>query len=156
MLGKSAIKVQKALKSLGFKNRVIEIPTSTRTSTEAAEAVGCKVGQIAKSLIFKTEKKEVPILIIASGANRVDKEIIRDVISEKIELADADFVREKTGFVIGGVPPIGHLDNIRTFIDEDLLQYEEIWAAAGAPNAVFMLTPDDLIRMTGGVVISVK
>jgi len=149
-------KVKDVLESLGFSNQIIEIPQSTRTSKEAAEAVGCQVRQIAKSLVFRTKKNKEPIIIIASGSNRVDEEIIKDVIGEEIEIADADFVSETTGFVIGGVPPVGHSQKIRTFIDEDLLECDEIWAAAGTPNAVFMLVPEELLKMTEGEVVSVK
>lgn len=156
MLAKSAQKVKETLKSMGFSNQVVEILVSTRTSKEAAEAVGCQVGQIAKSLVFKTKKSKNPIIIITSGSNHVDEEIMSDFIEEEIEMADADFVREVTGFVIGGIPPVGHIRKIRTFIDEDLLEYEEIWAAAGTPNTVFMLTPDELLNMTKGEVVSVK
>ena len=152
----SARRVQQALKALGFAYQVLQLPASTRTAREAAEAVGCTVGQIAKSLVFKTRRTQRPILVIASGANRVDEKRLAALVGEPVEKADADFVREKTGFAIGGVPPIGHKEPLETFIDEDLLQYEEIWAAAGHPHAVFRLTPGDLQTMTQGRVVAVK
>lgn len=152
----SAKKVQKAISQLGFSHKVIELVQATRTAVEAAQAVGCQIGQIAKSLVFKTQHSNKPILVIASGVNRVNEEIVGKIVGESIQMAGADFVREKTGFAIGGVPPIGHKERIETFIDEDLLQYEEIWAAGGNPRAVFKLTPSDLVRMTGGRVVSIK
>jgi len=155
-LSPSAQKVQDALKALGFPNEVMELQTSTRTSAEAAQTVGCQVGQIAKSIIFRRKQTDKPILVIASGSNRVNEKRIEELISEPLGKADATFVRQKTGFVIGGVPPIGHLNKLDIFIDEDLLQYEEIWAAAGSPNAVFKLIPSDLIKMTNGRVVLIK
>jgi len=155
-LSPSAEKVQEALQKLGFKNEVLELQTTTRTSAEAARAVGCEVGQIAKSIVFRTIKTDRPVLVIASGPNRINEKRIEEKVSEPIGKADADFVREKTGFVIGGVPPVGHKEKMQIFIDEDLLRYQEIWAAAGTPNALFKLTPSELIRMTGGEVISIK
>ncbi len=154
-LSSSAQKVQDALQSLGLSLQVVELPDSTRTAVEAAQAIGCQVGQIVKSLVFKAKRGERPILVIASGANRVNEKIIEALISEPLGKADADFVRQRTGFVIGGVPPLGHSEPLETFIDEDLFQYEEIWAAAGTPHAVFRLKPADLPRMTGGKVIKI-
>ncbi len=155
-LSPSASKVQETLKALGFQNQVIELEVTTRTSIEAAEAVGCRVGQIAKSILFRGTQTGRPILVIASGSNRIDEKKVERWISEPLSKGDATFVREKTGFVIGGVPPVGHPERIEIFIDEDLLQYGEIWAAAGTPNALFKLSPTDLVRMTGGRVIPVK
>lgn len=155
-LSPSAKKVQETLRELGFNNEVLEFQTPTRTSADAARAVGCEVGQIAKSILFRTMKTDRPVLVIASGPNRINEKRIEEKTSEPIGKADADFVRRKTGFVIGGVPPVGHAEKMEIFIDEDLLKYEEIWAAAGTPNAVFKLTPSELIRMTGGQIISVK
>jgi len=154
-LSSSALKVQQALHALGMQLEVIELPDSTRTSQEAAQALGCQVGQIAKSIIFQVITSHRPILVIASGSNRVNEKVIAELIGETIGKADADFVRSRTGFVIGGVPPVGHIECLETFIDQDLLRYREIWAAAGTPHAVFRLTPDDLLRMTNGLVIKV-
>jgi len=156
LLSPSAQKVQDALKSLGFPNQIIELQSTTRTSAEAAQAVGCRVEQIAKSIVFQGKQTHKPILVIASGPNRVNEKKIAEFVSEPLGEADADYVRNRTGFVIGGVPPIGHLEKLEIFIDEDLLQYEETWAAAGNPNAVFRLTPSDLIKMTAGRVVTIK
>ena len=155
-LSPSAQKVQDVLRDLGFALTVIEHSESTRTAQEAAERVGVKLGQIVKSLIFKGKATGKPILVLTSGANRVDEKRIKEYAGEKIERADANFVREVTGYAIGGVPPIGHANPMETYLDEDLLQYDLIWAAAGTPNAVFELTPGDLQKMTGGTVKCVK
>ena len=155
-LSPSARRVQEALSALGFSLQVVELPASTRTAVEAAQAVGCDVGQIVKSLLFKGERSNRPILILVSGANRVDLEKIALLVSEPLGKADADFVRQHTGFAIGGVPPLGHTETLDTYIDTDLLQYALIWAAAGTPNAVFSLSPADLPAMTHGRVIEVK
>ena len=155
-LSPSAQKVQETLTQQGFACQVMELPDSTRTSPEAAQAVGCQVGQIAKSLIFRARQSDRPILVIASGANRVNEKKLAALLGEPIERADADWVRERTGFAVGGIPPVGHSEPLTTFVDQDLMQYAEIWAAAGTPHAVFCLTPTDLARMTGGSVISVK
>jgi prolyl-tRNA editing enzyme YbaK/EbsC (Cys-tRNA(Pro) deacylase) len=154
-LSPSAQKVQQALQAMGFELQVVELPDSTRTAAEAAQAVGCQVGQIVKSLVFKAKRSERPVLVVASGVNRVNEKAIEALIGEPLGRADADFVRQRTGFAIGGVPPVGHSERLETFIDEDLLQHTEIWAAAGTPNAVFRLTPDDLVQMTGGRVVKI-
>lgn len=155
-LSSSAQRVQEALSELGLTLQVVELPESTRTAAEAAAAIGCTVGQIAKSLIFKTKVTEKPVLVIASGSNRVDEQAIAAFIGEKITKADADFVRQHTGFAIGGVPPVGHVEELLTLIDADLLAYDDIWAAAGTPHAVFKLTGEDLVRATGGQIVGVK
>ena len=155
-LKSSAQKVQKALQARGLNCEVIQMQKTTRTAKDAAQAVGCEVGQIVKSLIFKSKRSRKPILVVASGVNRVNEKAIGEQISEPVNMADPEFVRETTGFAIGGVPPVGHLQPLMIFIDEDLLQYEEIWAAAGTPRAVFKLTPADLKAITNGSVISVK
>jgi len=154
-LSASALKVQQALNTIGLTLEVVELPGSTRTAQEAAQAVGCQVGQIAKSIIFQALASHRPILVIASGPNRVNEKVIEELVGEAIGKADADFVRQRTGFVIGGVPPIGHSEHLESFVDRDLLVYQEIWAAAGTPHAVFRLTPGDLLRMTSGIVIQV-
>jgi len=152
----SAQKVQNALQARGFSYSVVELPDSTRTAKEAAEAIGCGVEQIVKSLIFRGKQSNKPILVVASGTNRVNEKQLGALAGEPIGKADADFVRQHTGFAVGGVPPLGHSKPIETFIDEDLLQYKEIWAAAGTPFAVFRLTPADLKIMTSGQVTSIK
>lgn len=148
----SATRVQQALKERGFDFQVVEMPASTRTAQDAAQAVGCTVGQIAKSLIFRGAASGAAILVIASGTNRVNEQLLAALAGESIQRADADFVRAQTGFAIGGVPPAGHNTPLKTFIDRDLLQYAAIWAAAGTPNAVFELDPAGLQALTGGVV----
>jgi prolyl-tRNA editing enzyme YbaK/EbsC (Cys-tRNA(Pro) deacylase) len=149
-LSSSPGRVQAALAERGFALEVLELPQSTRTAADAASAIGCRVGQIAKSLVFKASLTGQPLMVVASGANRVDEWRIQELHGEGIIKADADFVRTHTGFVIGGVPPVGHLQPMAIYLDEDLLQYDWIWAAAGTPRAVFRLKPPDLVRMTGG------
>jgi prolyl-tRNA editing enzyme YbaK/EbsC (Cys-tRNA(Pro) deacylase) len=155
-LSSSAQKIQDQLKSLGYEYTVIEHNESTRTAQEAADRAGCELGQIVKSLIFQGRDSGKPILVLTSGANRVDEKRISEYAGEPIRRADADFVRLVTGFAIGGVPPVGHLQKMETYIDEDFLQYPTIWAAAGTPNAIFELQTGDLQRMTHGQVVRVK
>jgi len=155
-LSASAQRVQAALAAAGFTLAVVELPQSTRTSAEAAAAVGCAVGQIAKSIIFRAVTSDRPVLVLASGPNRVDEAAVGALLGEPLSKADAAFVRARTGFVIGGVPPVGHAEPLPTYIDEDLLAYDEIWAAAGTPNAVFKLTPQQLVSLTGGTVAKIK
>lgn len=154
-LKSSAQRVQDAIRALGYENQVQELPDSARTAAEAAEAVGCHVAQIAKSLIFRGAESGTPILIIASGANRVNEKRMARVIGEKLRKPDADFVREKTGFAIGGVPPLAHAEPLTTYLDETFWEHSRIWAAAGHPHALFSLTPDELLAMTGGTVVSI-
>jgi len=154
-LGSGARKVQEALRALGLSGDVVEFAETTRTSAEAAKRVGCEVGQIAKSLVFRAQPSGRPVLVIASGANRVNEWRVGVLLKEVLEKAPAALVRQATGFAIGGVPPVGHPGPLTTYIDEDLMQYAEIWAAAGTPNAVFKLIPADLVRITGGKVIKV-
>jgi prolyl-tRNA editing enzyme YbaK/EbsC (Cys-tRNA(Pro) deacylase) len=155
-LSPSAQKIQDQLMSLGYDYTVVEHSESTRTAQEAADRAGCALGQIVKSLIFKGTDSGKPILVLTSGANRVDEKRISSYAGEAIVRADADFVRAVTGFAIGGVPPVGHIQKMETYIDEDFLQYPTIWAAAGTPNAIFELKTDDLQKMTNGNVAQVK
>ncbi len=155
LLSDSAQKVQHALSQRGVACTVVELPDSTRTSQEAAQAIGCLVEQIAKSLVFQTKTTKRPVLVVASGANRVNEKKLRDLLSEPVKKADAGFVREHTGFAIGGVPPAGLSKPMEIFIDEDLFKYEEIWAAAGTPHAVFKLTAADLVKITRGKVVTI-
>ena len=155
-LSSSARRVQEALGKLGFTLAVVELPQSTRTAAEAASAVGACVGQIVKSLIFRGATSGRAILVLASGSNKVDEAKVATLLGEPLAKADADFVRAHTGFVIGGVPPVGHLEPMPTFIDEDLLAYDSLWAAAGTPNAVFKLAPRELVGMSQGTVGSMK
>lgn len=146
----SAQRVQDALLAAGSQHQVVELTETARSAAEAAAAVGCTVAQIAKSLVFKGRTSGRAVLVIASGANRVDLAKVQALLGEPLDRADPDFVRAETGFAIGGIPPVGHAKALTTVIDEDLLEHERIWAAAGHPNAVFPLTPAELVRLTGG------
>ena len=141
--------------SFGINARVIELPASTRTAPEAAKAVGCRVEQIAKSLVFRGQTSGRAVLVITGGANRVDEEKLAALVGEPVRPAEPDFVRERTGFSIGGVPPVGHFKSIETFLDEDLFHLEEIWAAAGTPNSVFKIRFADLVAVAGGRVVAI-
>ena len=155
ILQASAARVQAALDAKGVHARVVEMPATTRTAADAAKAVECEVGQIAKSLVFRGVSSGEAILVITSGANRVDEALVARAAGERIEKASADFARERSGYAIGGVPPIGHATRMRTFVDQDLLGYDLIWAAAGTPNTVFQFSAFELPRMTEGTVIAV-
>jgi prolyl-tRNA editing enzyme YbaK/EbsC (Cys-tRNA(Pro) deacylase) len=155
-LSSSAQKIQDLLSKLGSNFQVIEFTESTRTAQEAADRVGCQVGQIVKSMIFKSQGSDKGILVLTSGANRVDEKKISEYTQETIKRADSDFVRSMTGFAIGGVPPVGHAHPLETYIDEDLMQYDSVWAAAGTPNAVFKLSSSNLVKITLGKIVRVK
>ena len=155
-LSLTAQKIQDALRALGYDYTVIEHAESTRTAQEAADRAGCELGQIVKSLIFRGKTSGKPILVLTSGANRVDEKRIAAYAGEPIGRAVADFVRAATGFAIGGVPPIGHTQKMETYLDEDFLQHQTIWAAAGMPNAIFELRTEDLQKITDGKVARVK
>ena len=156
VLSAAAQRVQDALKAMGVACQVVELPESTRSATEAAQAIGCRVEQIVKSLVFRGHSTNRPILAVVSGGNRVDEEKLALLVAEPVAKADAEYVRQRTGYAIGGVPPVGHVESLVCVVDEDLLQYEQIWAAAGTPRAVFRLTPADLQRITDGRVVSIK
>lgn len=149
MASQSTRKVQEALARHGLDVRVADMPGSTRTARDAALAVGCTVGQIAKSLVFAAEDGSL-LLAITSGSNRVDVGRLAAVVGSTVRMADPDTVRQATGFAIGGVAPVGHARPLPVVIDEDLLQYEQIWAAAGTPRSVFPIAPDRLVEITGG------
>jgi prolyl-tRNA editing enzyme YbaK/EbsC (Cys-tRNA(Pro) deacylase) len=155
-LGPSVRRVQEALAAAGGRHTIVALEQSARTSAEAAQAVGCRVDQIAKSLVFRGVATDRAVLVIASGVNLVDEAKVAGLIDEPIARAGAEFVRARTGFAIGGVAPVAHAEPVTILIDEDLMQWPEIWAAAGHPNTVFRLTPADLVRMTGGRVASVR
>lgn len=156
-LSPSAQKVQDLLNERGFSHlEVQELSQSTRTAQEAADAVGCTVGQIVKSLIFRGASSQKPYLLLVSGLNRVDVHGVEERLGEKLEKPDADYVRQVTGFAIGGVPPFGHSTPLSAVIDPDLLQYPKVFAAAGTPNAIFGLSPNELVDITGGQTIAVK
>lgn len=149
-LSKSAQRVQDFLLKQGDGFDVRELASSTRTALDAANSIGCAVAQIAKSLVFRDRATGDPVLVVASGANRVDPAKVRAATSLELQRADGNFVKDRTGFAIGGIPPVGHGTPLRTVLDQDLRQYDEIWAAAGTPHAVFRLTPDRLGALTNG------
>ncbi len=149
-LSDSANRVQSFLLEMGFLFEVRELPGSTRTAQEAADSIGCDVAQIAKSLVFREKESGQPVLVIASGSNRVDLAKIGSVTGLKLVKADGGYVKERVGYAIGGIPPAGHNEPLETLLDIDLMKYEVIWAAAGTPFAVFQLKPADLQPMTNG------
>jgi prolyl-tRNA editing enzyme YbaK/EbsC (Cys-tRNA(Pro) deacylase) len=151
----SAERVQHALAAAGLDSAVVELAVAARTSQQAADALGIEVGQIAKSLIFRAVPSGRAVLVIAAGDRRVDEARIGALVGETIERAPPEFVREHSGFAIGGVAPLAHPAPLTTLIDEHLLKWDRIWAAAGHPHTVFPLAPPDLVRITGGRVISV-
>jgi prolyl-tRNA editing enzyme YbaK/EbsC (Cys-tRNA(Pro) deacylase) len=155
-LSPSAQKVQDALAMQGYPFTVQESGVHTRTAQQAAELVGCELAQIVKSLIFKGADTGKPILVLTSGANCVDEGLISQYAGEPIRRADPDFVRAVTGFAIGGVPPLAHPQPMDTYLDEDLMHFDSLWAAGGTPNALFQLTPSALRVMTAGRVARVR
>lgn len=157
----STERVQAALEAAGIGLSICTYPASTRTAADAAAAIGCAVGQIVKSLIFRANPSGLPVLVLASGANRVDEARITAALAEThagetLGKADAAFVRQVTGFAIGGVAPVGHLTPPITFIDADLQRYPQIWAAAGSPNTVFALSFLQLQHLTGGKMLTIS
>lgn len=154
-VSQATVAVEKALRDNGLTPTIVHFSESTRTAQEAANAIGCTVPQIVKSLIFVATLSRTPVLVLTSGSNRVNEKKIAEYVGEPIERASADLVREATGFAIGGVAPIGHRMPLRTFIDADLRNFSELWAAAGTPHTVFSITPHDLERITGGTVVVV-
>lgn len=151
----SVKRVEEVLRSLNIPVTVQELPNSTRTAKEAAAAANCQVGQIVKSLVFQTATSQKPILILTSGANQVDEKLVGAQLGEEIQFAPPDFVREETGFAIGGVSPYGLIKEIPIYIDRDLLDHPIIWAAAGSNHAIFSIQPQNLVSTTGCQVISV-
>jgi len=145
---------QAALTALGLERSVVELSVEARTSQQAADAVGVGVGQIAKSLVFTVDG--APVMVVASGINRVDERKLAKLAGGKVKRADADLVRRVTGYAIGGVPPFAHEQEIPVWVDEDLLAHPLIYAAAGVPECVFPLTPDELVQATRGQVVDVK
>jgi prolyl-tRNA editing enzyme YbaK/EbsC (Cys-tRNA(Pro) deacylase) len=152
-LSPSAQRVEDALAARGLGGRVVELGETTRSAAEAAAALGCRVEQIVKSLVFRTASHR-PLLVAVGGASRVDEGALAALAGEPVERPDADFVRRRTGFAIGGVPPVGHAEELDVLVDGGLLAEGELWAAAGTPNAVFRLSPDELVALTGGRVVA--
>ncbi len=149
-LSDSAKRVQDFLLSKNFSFVVKELPGSARTAQEAADSIGCAVAQIAKSLVFRDEETGLPVLVIASGSNRVDTAKIELETGLRLGKADGKYVKERVGYAIGGVPPVGHNEQLESILDTDLKKYDVIWAAAGTPFAVFQLKPADLEPLTNG------
>lgn len=143
-------RVVQALRAAGVESPIVELPGAARTAKLAAEFLGCEVGQIANSLIFRGADTGTPILVMSSGARRVDTGRLAAIAGEPMAKADAQFVRDATGFAIGGVAPVGHTCAVRTFVERSLAAYAEVWAAAGHPNTVFRLAYAELVRITGG------
>jgi prolyl-tRNA editing enzyme YbaK/EbsC (Cys-tRNA(Pro) deacylase) len=154
-LSEAAQRVQDALRSGGFANTVLELDVPVRTAAAAAEAVGCTPAQIVKSLVFQGAVSGVPVLVVASGGHRVSETRLAALLGEPVAMGPAKFVREVTGFAIGGIPPIAHARTLDTIVDAHLLRLGDLWAAAGHPNSVFKLTGDELVRMTNGRVAEV-
>lgn len=155
-LKEAAQRVQDAAGRLGLAVEVVEMTQSTRTAEEAAAAAGCVVGQIVKSLVFRGKQTGKPFLLLVSGANRVNEKAVAKVLGETLTRPDAQYVRDLTGYAIGGIPPLGHREPIDTWIDEDLLQYASVWAAAGTPESIFKVAPTDLQAKTGAKILVVK
>jgi len=149
------IDFKKILQEYGLENNVVIFDNSTKTAQEAADQIGVEIGQIGKSIILKLNNE--PVIVIVSGENKISIEKLEKLIGEIIEKADADFVYEKTGFSIGGVPPFGHKEKIKhMFLDEDLLNYQEIWCAAGTPFSVFKISSQRLIEITQAKLVNIK
>lgn len=150
----SVQRVREALARAGVVTEIVELPGAARTAKAAAGFLGCDVAQIANSLVFRAQPSDAAILVMSSGACRVDVARLAAVLGETAGKADAQFVRERTGFAIGGVPPVGHVAPLRTFIEESLASHRELWAAGGHPHTVFRLTFAELLRITGGAPLS--
>lgn len=153
-LPESAQRVADMLRRIGHGQPVVLLPASGRTSAEAAAGLGCRVAEIAKSIIFRRLADDTAVMVVASGANRVDEGKVAALVGP-LGKADAGFVRAHTGYAIGGVCPIGHLRETLVLVDEDLLRFASIWAAAGHPHAVFALSPQELLAMTGAQAVDV-
>lgn len=146
----SVQKVQRALHAAGVEAGIVMLADAARTSQQAADALGIEIGQIAKSLVFRARDSGRAVLIIASGARRVDERKVAQLIGEKIERAAPEFVRERTGYAIGGIPPLGHATPLLVLLDRSLEGYETVWGAAGHPHSVFPIAPAVLFRIAGG------
>ncbi len=153
-LSKKSKIVQDHLLKFGLKTEVVEFSESTKTAQEAADAIGCEIGQIVKSLVFRN--KDQGLLFLVSGKNNLNVDRVSRDLRIEIKKADAEFVKEKTGFSIGGVPPVAHQTKLETYIDQDLLAYNEVWAAAGMPFAVFRLESRMLQPLTNGKIIKIN
>jgi len=155
-LPRACQQVQAAANAASLDIEIRIMPDSTRTAEEAAAACGTTVGQIVKSLVFQGKESGRAILLLVSGSNRVKENLVAKHVGEKIVRPDADFVRKITGFAIGGIPPLGHAEPMATWMDEDLLAYSTVFAAAGTPNAIFAADPSRLREACGATVIAVR
>ena len=156
-MNESVARVQEALRAFGGAHTIVELTEPARTAADAARLLGCRVEQIANSLVFTIPARAAAILVMASGGRRVDPACVARALGEAVGKADAEFVRTRTGFAIGGVAPVGHTTPpAEILVDEELLAWPEIWAAGGHPHTVFRLTPDELVRLTGGRVVKVR
>jgi prolyl-tRNA editing enzyme YbaK/EbsC (Cys-tRNA(Pro) deacylase) len=153
-LSGTASRFAEELRQRGVPNKVVEMPASTRSAAEAAAAIGCDISQIVKSLVFRSVAHDEPVLVLASGADRVDEARLAEIVGP-VERATANFVRARTGFAIGGVPPVGHAERIDTYLDEHLLDHDVVWAAAGTPRAVFPIEPRELLQLASAKVVAV-
>lgn len=151
----SVARVRAALRAAGHPDTIAAFPAGTRTAEDAARAVGCSVAEIAKSLVFRRQGSDRPVLVIASGANRVDEAKVAALVGAAVERASGRWVRETTGFAIGGVAPVGHAVSPIVLVDAALMGFARIWAAAGSPRHVFATTPADLVRLSGGQVADI-
>jgi prolyl-tRNA editing enzyme YbaK/EbsC (Cys-tRNA(Pro) deacylase) len=149
----SVARVQQALADAAIAARIVELPASARTSADASRAIGCAVDQIAKSIVFRRADTGDAVLVLLRGGDRVDTAALAAHVGGQVQRASPDFVRETTGFVIGGVAPLGHATSVHVIIDEGLLRYDLVWAAAGTPNAVFSADPRQLAKL--GTLLSV-
>ena len=151
----SVMRVAAALRAAGIDSPIVELPGAAHPAKLAAQFLGCELGQIANSLVFRAKPSDAAILVMSSGAKRVDMGKLAAAVGEEVGKADAEFVRASTGLAIGGVAPVGHTGSLRTFVERSLAAWPEIWAAAGHPNTVFRLTYADLVRITRGEEVSV-
>lgn len=149
-------RVERALAECGISTEVVEFPQGTRTSADAANAIGCSVSQIAKSVVLRAKQSDLPVVVVASGANRVCEKKVSALIGEPVGRADAEFVRKKTGFAIGGVAPLGHLGEVHLLIDRDLMEIDPLWAAAGTPSTVFRIAAKQLAALPSARLADVK
>lgn len=149
----SVERVRAALAAAGVAAGIVELPGAARTAKAAADYLGCSVAQIANSLVFRAEASGAAVLVMSSGARRVDTDALARIVGEPVGKADADFVRAHTGFAIGGVAPLGHAGTLRRYVERSLAAHDEVWAAAGHPHTVFRLTYAELLRVTGGAEI---
>ena len=151
----SVERVRIALAQSGIRSEIIELPGAARTARAAAEFLGCDIAQIANSLVFRAQASDAALLVMSSGARKVDVAKLAAIVGEPIGKADAEFVRARTGFAIGGVAPVGHVSELRRYVERSLAAHRELWAAGGHPHTVFRLSYEELLRVAGGVEIDV-